>query len=277
MRKYIITFLIFAICIYVAITQQTAGPEAIFFDVGQGDAFAFRTPGGINILVDGGPDNLLLPQLGRWLGYSEREIDFLILSHDHADHVSSLPEIVERYQVRRAVLPSPMISSESAAFISALKRSNSEIIYLSDGECFALEADCNLCILSPGGEFAGKQDLNESSLALRISCAGLSLVAAGDATKSLEQAYLPRLADWHADILKASHHGSDTSNSEAFLSAVNPRLMVVSVGLNNSYGHPSGGVIYRARKQGVHIWRTDHQGALRIYARNREIITEDWP
>ncbi|MDP3836713.1 MAG: MBL fold metallo-hydrolase [bacterium] len=277
MRKYLFYLFAFSLCVIVCLPQQTSGPEAIFFDVGQGDAFALRTPGKQIILVDGGPDNLLLPQLGQWLGYQEREIDYMILSHDHADHASALPEIAERYKVMRAILPVPTESSDSSALISALKRSDSEIIQVNESACFDLEINCRLCVLSPGGEFAEAKDLNESSLALHIRCAGLSIVAAGDATKDLEQSYLPKFSDWQADVFKASHHGANTSNDDSFLTAVNPEIMVISVGLNNSYGHPSPSVINRAKNQGVRIWRTDHQGSVKIYAKNRELFIESWP
>ncbi|PKM88351.1 hypothetical protein CVU83_01800 [Candidatus Falkowbacteria bacterium HGW-Falkowbacteria-2] len=277
MRKYTFFLIAFVICLTICLADRPIGPEAIFFDVGQGDALAFRTPGNKIILVDGGPDLLLIPQLAKWMGYRERVIDMVILSHDHDDHSSALPEIVERYEVLRAVLPAQASSSETIALIKALDEDGVEIIRPNQSKCIDLEPECSICILVPLKQFLSTKDLNNTSFGLHFNCAGLRVAAAGDATKALERSYLVQLSDWQADVFKASHHGSDTSNDETFIGEINPALMVISVGINNSYGHPSAAVINRARGLGVGIWQTDKDSSVRIYAKDKQIFVESWP
>jgi len=277
MRKiilYILPVVIFYIFLIFGPSKNRV--ETIFFDVGQGDAFAFRTPGGKIIMVDGGPDWLLLPALSAWLSPDEKQIDILILSHNHSDHISSLPEIAERYKIRQAILPRMETGGEIDELVDNLNGQDSEIIYPAEDLCLNLETDCELCIFPPSNNFVEDEDKNNRSLALRFDCHGLSVAAAGDAGREREQELIMN-NNWRSAVFKASHHGSDTSNDEDYIAAINPAIMVVSVGKNNSYGHPSTTLLKRVTAAGVDIWRTDQQGSLLIYSNNSGIIAESWP
>lgn len=243
--------------------------ELIFFDVGQGDAFAFRTPKNKIILIDGGPDWSLIYHLGKWLGFKRKEIDILILSHEHSDHISSLPEILKRYKVKNIFLPPGLSGFASEALSAEAKGIN--IFYPQEDVCYSLEDDCSLCIFPPSQEFIKTNDENDISLAVSFDCVGLSVFGAGDAGKKREQSFLTSNFFHSAKVLKVSHHGSDTSSDLDFLKALHPSLALISVGENNSYNQPHKIVINRLIKMNIDIWQTDMLGTLRIISNNEQI------
>jgi competence protein ComEC len=243
--------------------------EVIFFDVGQGDAFVFRTPKHKIILVDGGPDWSLIYHLGKWLGFREKEIDILFLSHGHSDHISALPEILKRYKVKKIFLPPRLSGFAGEALLGEVH--DLEIYYPQEDVCYILEAGCSLCVFPPAQKFIDASDENDLSLAVSFDCVGLSVFSAGDASKKREQSLLASSFLKSVKILKVSHHGSDTSSDLGFLTFLRPSLALISVGLNNLYGQPHQAVINRLLSMNITIWRTDMAGHLKIISNNGKI------
>jgi len=97
------------------------------------------------------------------------------------------------------------------------------------------------------------------------------ILLAGDAGLEIEQELLASGLNLKSDIFKISHHGSNSANSEIFLKAVKPRAVVISVGLNNQFNHPSPVILDRLLKLAVDIYRTDQMGALEFLANNKTI------
>jgi len=270
MRRLFFFFLI-SFCLLPLFRIDTGRAEAVFFDVGQGDAFALKTPQGKIIVVDGGPDWSSLKDLERWLGFGRQKIDFLILSHGHDDHLAALPEIAARFKVKNAFLPARLSGSAAAALLEALKKDGAVVKYPAADFCLLLETDCSLCLFPPAASFLKSKDENDLSLALHFDCAGLSVAAAGDASQAREKSLLSSDFVWSAQILKISHHGSDSANDPSFQTAISPDMAVISVGANNSYGHPSSEVVNRIKQAGIKIWRTDQAGSVLFYSNNSKI------
>jgi len=275
--RYIL-FLIFIACFFsYYIFEPASRAEIIFFDVGQGDSFALKTKAGKIIIVDGGPNWNSLDSLGRWLGFGHNHINMIILSHDHEDHLSALPEILERYQVDKLILPTGLNSQSSVALLKAAKNNHVNSEQLDERRCYDLEENCALCIFPPNQDFINSKDKNDLSLALHFQCDGLSLAAAGDASKKREESLLGENFNWRAQILKISHHGSATASSILYLRAISPYLAFISVGANNSYGHPADSTLIRLRNFAVTVWRSDELGSLLIYANNKKIYFKKAP
>jgi len=271
MRLFI--FIIFVVSVIFSFSNfRPHRAEVVFFNVGQGDSFLLHTPGGLNILIDGGPDWSTLYALGRYFSGHQPVIDLLILSHGHDDHLAALPELVERYQVKRAFLPARLAGYAGSALSSSLSESGTIISYPMENFCFELEIACRLCLFPPGKEFLDSTDDNDLSLAINFNCAGLSLTATGDASGRREQALLAENDYLGAHILKASHHGSANANSDDFIKAVNPKAFIISVGVNN-YGNPAAELIHRVRADGIQIWRTDEDGDVLFYSKNSQLYT----
>ena len=103
-------------------------------------------------------------------------------------------------------------------------------------------------------------DTNNTSIVLRIDYGETSFLFTGDMETGAEKDLLESGADVRATVLKAGHHGSDTSTGYQFLREVSPRYTVISVGEGNKYGHPSDEVLSRFRDAGTEVYRTDMQG-----------------
>lgn len=275
--RYLI-FLIFIVSFFsYYIFQPMSRAEIIFFDVGQGDSFALKTTTGKIIVVDGGPNWDSLNGLGHWLGFGVNHINMIILSHDHEDHLTALPEILERYQVDKLIMPTGLSSQSSVALLKAAENNNVISEQLSTNRCYNLGQDCMLCLFPPDQDFINSKDKNDLSIALHFQCDGLSLVAAGDANKKREESLLRNNFNWQAQILKISHHGSASASSASFIKAVSPYLAFISVGANNSYNHPAKSTLTQLRMFALKIWRSDELGSLIIYANNKKIYLNKGP
>ncbi len=240
--------------------------ELVFLDVGQGDGTLIKTPDGRTILIDGGPDNKVLWGLGKNLPFYRRRIDFLILSHYHDDHFVGLIEIIKRYRVGTLIYSGK--APDSLLILELLKVASQykvELKALSGQADLSFGPTCNLSLLNP--IILGIKEDPNNSLVSRLDCSGRRFLLAGDNPATAEKALL--MSGWplEADIFKASHHGSNTSNGAAFLEKINPRLIIISVGADNRFGHPGSFFLERATALDIPIKRTDIEGDVKIFAK----------
>ena len=237
--------------------------EIDYLNIGQGDAELIKTPSHKLILIDGGPDNLVLWQLGKSLAFYQKKIDYLILSHYHDDHLIGLIEIIKRYHVKNLIYSDKRHSISLNNLLKTTKENGVKLIVLENFAKINLEAQCFLNILNP--ESLKIPDDQNNSLVAKLECKGNKFLFSGDNSLIVERALLNSNFNLKADVLKASHHGSNSANSEVFLKAVAPIDFVISDGLNNKFKHPSPIILERASAQGINIFRTDKQGTIRIF------------
>ncbi|MBI5732030.1 MAG: MBL fold metallo-hydrolase [Candidatus Magasanikbacteria bacterium] len=114
-------------------------------------------------------------------------------------------------------------------------------------------------------------NLNNASVVFKLSFGRTSFLFMGDAETPLEDILLKNKVDLKADVLKAGHHGSNTSSGEDFLRAVSPEWSVISVGKNNDYGHPHLRVLRRLERHGIKILRTDEVGDIKFESDGEKI------
>ena len=241
--------------------------EIIFFDVGQGDASLVSLPDGQRVLIDGGPDNSVLSRLGDNLPYGRRTIDLMLASHYHDDHISGLLSVMERYQVGRVIYPTGNKSNELwEYFLRRAEILGLELVPIEGNANLRLTPSCSLFLLN-SNSLGVAQDENNSLIA-KLNCSDLKVLWSGDSGAKVEMGLLSADVDLQADIMKAGHHGSKSSNSQAFLQAVNPGSLVISSGADNRFGHPSPEVIERAEALGIHIYRTDEQGDIKFFGQD---------
>ncbi len=235
-----------------------------FLDVGQGDSVLIKTPGGQVILIDGGPDNKVLWELGESLPFYRRRIDFLVLSHYHDDHLVGLIEVIKRHRVGTLIYSGKDADSLLIAELLEVVSQNKVALRALDGQArLSFGVDCFLNLLNP--DILGIKEDPNNSLVSRLDCNGRRLLSSGDNNEAVEKALLGSGWPLEADIFKASHHGSDTSNSLDFLERIDPRLVVIPVGRDNRFGHPSPGILERIEDFGIRIKRTDQDGRVVIY------------
>lgn len=226
-----------------------------FFDVGQGDAAFLTTPHGRQVLIDGGPSGLgLAGALSGSMPHWDRSLDLVILSHPQEDHMAGLPEIASRYTVARVLDNGWTNATRTFEYFRAT--TNAEA--LSAGDAFTVDAVRFEVLWPPAGY--SNDELNDTSLVIRVSYRDVSFLFTGDSEAAVHQALMAS-GDVHADVLKVPHHGSRTTDPRLF-SAVSPALAVISVGADNIFGHPHPDTL--AALEGYNVVRTDESGTVTV-------------
>ncbi|HAS84528.1 MAG TPA: hypothetical protein DCS23_00420 [Candidatus Yonathbacteria bacterium] len=211
-----------------------------FLNVGQGDAIYIEAPNGNQMLVDGGPPSgAVLRELGRAMPFWDRSLDVVLATHPDQDHVGGLPSVLARMRIDN-VITSENTSDTGAyeAFEKAIAEEGSRSILARAGEKIILDEGVVFEILFPNMNTAG-WETNTASIVARLSYGDQSFIFTGDSPHSVEKYLVGKNGGaLHSSVLKLGHHGSRTSSSKLFLSAVDPEYAVVSAGKDNKYGHP---------------------------------------
>jgi competence protein ComEC len=229
------------------------------FDVGQGDAIFINAPGK-QLLIDGGPDDLVLEKLSAVLPFWDRSIDLIVNTHPHADHVQGLVSVLERYEVGEVwISPASYSTGEYLEFLNDFTGEAVPPV----GETIELGGGAQLRVIylpavPPSTKFA---DPNDASIVLELIDGETTMLFTGDAGIEQEVEFLSSLG--HVDILKVGHHGSDTSTSRELLEKITPDVGIISVG-ENDYGHPDPLLIDRLRHAQVETLQTKIDGDIRI-------------
>jgi competence protein ComEC len=252
-------------------TASGGGLEIDFIDVGQGDAIALRTPAGRWVLVDAGErgdgwdagERRVLPFLR---ARGAKRIEALVLTHPHADHVGGAVAVMRAMPVGRVI--DPGMPMGTPVYLQTLRVAEERgVAWNAARQDRTLQIDgVELVFLWPAVEFLdAPADANDISAVVLVRYGGFSTLLTGDAPAEVEHRLVARYGEkLRADVLKAGHHGSRTASSGAFLDAVDPRLVVVSAGVRNDYGHPHAEVLARLDARGIGIARTDRDGTVRI-------------
>lgn len=211
-----------------------------FLDVGQGDSIYIEAPNGNQMIIDGGPSSgAELRALGHVMPFYDRSVDLVLATHPDQDHVGGLPAVVTQMQVPNVVTTENTSDTGAyAAFEKAVSEKNANHVLARTGERIILDDGVVLEILFPDHNTAG-WDTNTSSIVARLSYGGESFLFTGDSPQSIEKYLVGKDGSLlHSSVLKLGHHGSRTSSSEVFLSAVDPGYAIISAGRDNKYGHP---------------------------------------
>jgi len=265
MKKLLFCIIGGIIISYVIVSSLTFGKFQIsFLDVGQGDSIFVRTPDDYTMLIDGGPDTKVLEQIGETLPLYTRTIDLLVLTHPHADHVNGLVEMLKRYDVRRAlIVGSKYPNAFYLKVLELLKEKKIPVIFADSSRDIKLGSYVYLDILWPGKSAQKEgENINNSSLAMRILYGDKSIFLSGDAEKEEEKQILGYGNNLSADIFKAGHHGSRTASSLELLEAVKPLTAIIQSGVDNSYKHPHAETLKKFFEKGIEVRRNDKEGKI---------------
>lgn len=246
-----------------------------FLSVGQGDAAVIELPyreavymidtggemhfteEGAEISASGPGKNIILPFLK---GRGIREIDKLILSHGHADHIGEVCLLAEKISIKRVLYPYSRTLPELAVEqFSCLEENNIPVTFVHAGDEWT-RSDHFFDIVHPDKDHLYEE--NDLSLVLKAEIDGVEFLFTGDIESGAEADILLRNEDVQAEILKAAHHGSSTSSTEPFIDAVAPAAAVISAGINNRYGHPSPETVGSFQENQIEVFRTDEDGTV---------------
>jgi competence protein ComEC len=262
--KIIIPFILIILIILFLSLKSANYLEVYFLDIGQGDAILIRTPDGQNILIDGSADNLLLSQVANNLPWWERTIDYVIISHYHADHMMGLPALLDKYQVKNILVT----SHEPDDFLykvwqEKLVQHNLVPQIVNRGEQFIINNNLSWQILSADNYH---EDYNNNSLVIKLSYDDIDFLFTGDLPSEGEEILLAHNFDLDSEILKVAHHGSKYSSSQEFLQAVSPEVCVIQVGEDNKFNHPHPDALHRLDNINCQVKRNDLEGTISIYS-----------
>jgi competence protein ComEC len=234
-----------------------------FLNVGQGDSQLVILPGGVKVIIDGGPANgAVLRELDKVLRPTDRYIDLVIMSHPQLDHFGGLIDILNRYRVG-AFLTSGRVGTAKAFsdLANVLNKLDVRSVILGAGDkIYYRESRIN--ILWPKPEFLTSEELNDSSIVAELISSNSKTLFTGDIGENIEKELLKTYRST-VDVLKVPHHGSKYSSSWDFLGVLKPKVAVIEVG-KNSYGHPTTQTLERLERVGANIYRTDKDGTVEI-------------
>jgi competence protein ComEC len=265
----ILPLLIAAILVWsVALTMPDDKLHVSFLDVGQGDAVLIQTPNGQYILIDGGPDPQRINlELSERLPFWYRTIDLVVCTQPHADHITGLVEVLQRYKVKQALEPGVSYNSSIyQEWLRVIDDKGIEYGMARAGQEIDLGDGIKMEVLNPPESlWAGTDDdVDNNGVVLRLSWDNVSFLFTADIRKDLEFELIGQRANLRSTVLKIAHHGSDTSTSQHFLAVVDPEVAVICVGADNPFGHPSPEVleILIDRLGEDHVYRTDDNGTI---------------
>ena len=251
-----------------ALTEEPSVPvsggevQFHFIDVGQGDAALIRTGKG-DILIDAGT-NSSEEELKAYLdSLGVTDIEYAVFTHPHEDHIGGADMVLNTYNVKRVVLPDATSTSKTfERMMDAIEAEKCEVIEATPDKTFTVD-ELTCTILAPIS--TSYTETNNYSVVIRADYGETSVLFTGDAEVDSEEEMLERYllsGKLDCDLLKAGHHGSDTSSSQPFLDAVTPVYAVISCGAGNSYGHPVQEILARYEAMKIGIYRTDLEGSI---------------
>lgn len=238
-------------------------------DVGQGQALLL-TCGQETALVDtglAGTADKLVNYLA-WHGHGA--LDYLFITHPHSDHCGGAKDVVQKIGTELLLIPEYL--SEEAALATAadwVGSTPTPIAVTHAGAQYPL-GDALITVLHPAAD-NGIDDMNDLSLVLQVDYGGKRFLLTGDIGEAVE-AQLPEIGK--VDVLQVAHHGSNGSNSQAFLQKIIPDYALISCGKNNDYGHPHAEVLSRLQALGAQIYRTDRDGTVTVRVNEGEILVK---
>lgn len=233
-----------------------------FLDVGQGDSIFIELPDGKTMLIDAGENYHGEGILDYITARGCNAIDYLVATHPHTDHIGSMPYIVRNFEIGAVYMPK--VSATTKTYESLLKAVKKKGLKIQTGKAGVrmiddTENELTADILAPIR--LDKDNLNNSSIVIRMTFGGTSFLFPGDA----ESSELSSISeDISSDVLKAGHHGSRTSTTKSLLKRVKPKITVISCGADNDYGHPHRKVLDLLENTDCAVYRTDLDGTVTV-------------
>lgn len=255
-----------------------------FLNVGQGDSIYVRKMNNFDLLIDGGPNNKVINELGEVMPFWDHKIDYVMLTHPHADHVTGLIEVIKRYKIGQILATDAVnTTSEYIEFLNLVKEKHIPYRLVRRNDDLKLDKDVNLNILWPNESFYEREinNLNITSIVAKLTYNNFSTLFTGDAESEVQDA----LVTGHqfigqvglslvTNVLKVPHHGSSNAADDNFINLVKPEITVFTVGLDNMFGHPAQSTLEKYQKINSKIYRTDQSGRIEVVTDGQKYWTK---
>jgi|GEM_PF-4760159 len=252
------------------------GFEITFLDVGQGDCALIRTGRGKWIMIDAGGDKYaydssILP----FIKYRNiKEIEYLIITHPHSDHYINAIKLLDYNKTNIKEIIFSTYESKELDFIRLIKKASRKNIMRS-GDKIALDGVL-IDVLWPPKAGLSAMTVNDTSIAAVLTYKGKSVFFGGDISSCVEEKLLNDIKKYDIFFLKASHHGSNTSNSEKIINAALPPSVFISSGAGNKFGHPHKKSIDNFKKYSAKIFDSQKTGGILIGFNKKKFSVYDF-
>ncbi len=273
-------FLLFLICLnififYLVWYRTDKNLIVSFLNVGQGDAIFIKAPGGRQMLIDGGPNNSVLRELGKVMPFYDRSIDVILVTHTDQDHIGGLVEILKRFKVDLIIQTNSTSSSAVyQEFANLIIEKNIPEEIIMSPKILTLGQGVKFDILFPNHNTTG-WETNEASIVGKLRYGKNSFLFTGDSPQKIEKYLVSKYGNYlDSDVLKVGHHGSKTSSADVFVGTVSPFYSVISVASNNRYGHPHDEVLKTLAKFSENILRTFDSGQIIFKSNGEDLLLE---
>lgn len=244
-----------------------------FIDVGQGDSIFIELPNGESMLIDAAEEE----QADKIITYIHQQgydsLDYVVETHPHSDHMGGMADVINNFNVSNVYL-SPATNTTKAYenMLTAIKSSDAKTYSPMAGDTILNDGNLLIEVVAP--KAVNNDELNNSSLVIKLTYGEKKFLFAGDAEKDEEDGIWTNIK---CDVLKVGHHGSDSSTTANFLKKVEPTYAIISVGTGNSYGHPTDATLKRLSDKGMKTYRTDLQGTIVFTSDGKSISVDKSP
>ena len=235
-----------------------------------GDSCLIVTPKNKKILIDGGGsergssnigEKTLLPYL---LNRKVNKLDYAIISHFDSDHCEGVLYVMQKIKVKNVIIGKQFETCENYKEFIKIVKKNIRVISVEKGNKVNIEKDMYFNVIWPdSNNIVNENKLNNNSLVFKMNYKSISALFTGDIEKIAEEKIISNVKEeLKSTIIKVAHHGSKTSSTEKFIEKVKPKIALIGVGENNTFGHPSNITIETLEKAGTKIYRTDKMGEI---------------
>lgn len=248
-------------------------------DVGQGDSIYIRLPSHEDIIIDGGPSDRLLAQIGLSMPITDRKIELIIVSHNHADHIGGIDAILNRYDIDEIWLSGAIHTTDQyLRLLQTIKDRgiSTKVVWLGTEKQFN---ESKLTVVHPLSDMTGQQpdDQHHATIVFLLRFRNFCALLTGDIDTEHEATIIDMAKKQNinlaCNVLKVTHHGSAYGTSQAWLDTVKPEIALIPVGNDNRYGHPAPAILQRLAGFGIPIYRTDMQGAITVTSNGQNFWT----
>lgn len=238
-----------------------------FLDIGQGDSLLIKTAQNNFALIDSGKGSVILEELATKIPYTNKELEFIAITHPDADHMEGFIEIVKQFKVKRIFMVKTNKTNELIkTFESEVLKRQIPVYELKNIHDFTFD-EITFEVLWPESttNVYDIDNVNNTSISFLISADTFDILAMGDLESEFELKALKNInTSQPIEIFKVSHHGSRTSSNIEVLRQIDPAYSIISAGENNSYNHPHPEVLHNLQLFDTQIYRTDSQGTIEI-------------